>query len=449
MEGGLFAPERRGVKLSEVVFDQAIYPRKTHSPALVQRYAECIDSIEARGNFISVAADMSILDGRHRHLAYLSLTPEGDRDIQVLVYPVEDTAEKLALSLELNSEHGAQVSEEEKRSVSIRLYAEYHWPAEAIAARARVRKVKVLEWTKAIRQEEERRHNETIFEMYLACHTQQEIAAATGLSQPSVKEKIEVLSESFPGTNLIKLSRFEVSTDRRGDPEPDEHGWRPPLYNIWTFARKTNEVEHFGNSEQRILENLLYLYTEPFDIVVDPFAGGGATIDICKRRLRRYWVSDRKPSIIRAGAIRELDVADRLPPLDKRWSDVSLTYLDPPYWKQAEGKYSQDAEDLANMPLDQFTTTLAGIVKRIGARQSKGAIALLIQPTQWHAPERQVVDHVLDLVNAVGNRRLKLAYRISCPYSTEQCLPQMVNWAREKRELLVLTRELIVWKVQP
>ncbi len=33
--------------------------------------------------------------------------------------------------------------------------------------------------------------------------------------------------------------------------------------------------------QSRIVENLLYAYTEPFDVVVDPFAGGGSTIDIC------------------------------------------------------------------------------------------------------------------------------------------------------------------------
>ena len=27
----------------------------------------------------------------------------------------------------------------------------------------------------------------------------------------------------------------------------------PPLYNIWTFAKKNNAVSHFGNSEQRIV----------------------------------------------------------------------------------------------------------------------------------------------------------------------------------------------------
>src|SRR5581483_7025369 len=68
-----------------------------------------------------------------------------------------------------------------------------------------------------------------------------------------------------------------------------------PLYNIWKQQTKTPGSSHYGNSEVRWVDNLLYLYTQPFDIVVDPFAGGGSTIDVCKRRFRRYWASDRKP----------------------------------------------------------------------------------------------------------------------------------------------------------
>jgi hypothetical protein len=150
----------------------------------------------------------------------------------------------------------------------------------------------------------------------------------------------------------------------------------------------------------------------------------------------------------RASEIRKHDlVSDGVPPLNKRWSDVTLTYLDPPYWIQAEGEYSKDATDLANMPLDEFTGTLASIVKDISKRQSKGVIALIIQPTQWKSPERQVIDHVVDLIAAVGNKRLVLETRISCPYSTEQYQPQQVEWAKENKKLLVLTRELIVWRI--
>jgi len=66
----------------------------------------------------------------------------------------------------------------------------------------------------------------------------------------------------------------------------------PPIYNVWKRQTKTNTVDHFGNSEPTWLENLLYLYTDPADIVVDPFAGSGSTIVVCKKRQRRYWVSD-------------------------------------------------------------------------------------------------------------------------------------------------------------
>ena len=38
---------------------------------------------------------------------------------------------------------------------------------------------------------------------------------------------------------------------------------------------KSNDFGHFGNTESTWLDNLLYLYTEPFDVVIDPFAGGG------------------------------------------------------------------------------------------------------------------------------------------------------------------------------
>jgi hypothetical protein len=51
----------------------------------------------------------------------------------------------------------------------------------------------------------------------------------------------------------------------------------PPIYNIWKQQSKTAGVNHFGNSELRWVDNLLYLYTKPFDIVVDSFAGGGST----------------------------------------------------------------------------------------------------------------------------------------------------------------------------
>ena len=93
-----------------------------------------------------------------------------------------------------------------------------------------------------------------IFDMWMACHTQDEIAEATGSKQQTVGDEIATFTE------IGNVSNFGKSLDFTRDNE-----FQPPLYNLWTFAKKTNGVSHFGNSEQRIVDNLLYLYTEPFD----------------------------------------------------------------------------------------------------------------------------------------------------------------------------------------
>jgi adenine-specific DNA methylase len=127
------------------------------------------------------------------------------------------------------------------------------------------------------------------------------------------------------------------------------------------------------------------------------------------------------------------------------WKDVQLVYLDPPYWKQAENQYSTDADDLANMPIEQFRKTLAGIVKAYAEKLSAGAhIALIIQPTQWKSECRKVQDHIAHLINDVD---LEIDVRIQAPYSTEQYNAQQVTWAKENKKLLVISREIIVWKV--
>lgn len=431
--------ETKEVLLSEIVFDENLYPRRQHDPKLVQQYADVIGEIESRRNYISIARDMTLLDGRHRHLAYLKTNDGKDAKVRVFVYQVESEADKFATAVELNSSHGKQLSKEDKRQAVITLYSKHSFPMETVAKLASVRKATALEWTKAIRENEENQLNQSVFDMWLASYTAAETAQTLGIGEQTVRDKVKELStEKFLGTKSWKLSEFA---------DFDEEEGLRPIYNVWTFAKNSSEISHFGSSDPRIVDRLLYLYTEPFDIVVDVFGGGGSTIDVCKNRLRRYWISDRKPIVERENEIRKLDVTQELPPLNKRWSEVSLTFLDPPYWKQAEGKYSDEPEDLANMSLDDFNKTLSGVINGIARKQSKGVIALLMQPTQWNAPDKAFTDHVFDMVRLADAKRLKLVNRISCPYSSQQYTAQMVNWSKKNKELLVLTRELIVWQI--
>ncbi len=425
-------PELKTVRLSEITFDEVIYPRHEHDPALVQRYAECIDEIEAKQHFISVSPDGKLLDGKHRWLGYKKRFEGEDREIQVFVYPVTAPHDQLRLAAKLNSEHGWQLSDSDKQDTAKALYS-YGCSYDDIAATLSVGKKKVSEWLARTVKEQKDRRNRKIADMWLACHTQEEIAAAVAAAQRTVADQIRSFSET-----VLENQSAKSAADHAAD-------FDPPLYNVWKQQERTPGAKHFGNSEVRWLDNLLYLYTQPFDIVVDPFAGSGSTIDVCKKRSRRYWVSDRRPIVEREHEIRAHDMTTGLPPLP-RWQDVKLVYLDPPYWKQAEGEYSNDATDLANMPLGEFTATLAGAIYEFAKKLKPGSvIALLMQPTQWRAPEHQYTDHVADMLRLV---KLPIDMRVQCPYESQQCMPQMVSWAQANRKLLVLSRELVVWRVE-
>jgi len=427
-------PELRTVKLSDIVFDEVVYPRHEHDPALVQRYAECLDEIEAKKNFISVATDMKLLDGKHRWLGYKKKYDGEDREVQVFVYPVTAAHEQLRLAAKLNSEHGWQLTDADKEETAKAMYA-YGCSYGEIAATLSVGKKKVSDWLARTVKEQKDRRDRKIFEMWMACCTQDEIAKSADCPIGTVGRLV--------GDGGFLQSVLENQTKKAAADHATD--FVPPLYNVWKWQERTPGVKHFGNSEPALVDNLLYLYTKPFDVVIDPFAGCGSTIDVCKRRFRRYWVGDRKPVVERAHEIREHDLTAGMPAIP-RWADVKLVYLDPPYWKQAEGRYSQDPADLANMPLDEFTAKLAGIINGFAKKLKPGAmIALLMQPTQWNAPEKQYTDHVADMIRLVT---LPIDLRVQCPYESQQCTPQMVEWAKENRKVLVLSRELVVWRVE-
>ena len=413
-------------KVAEVIYREDLYPRVKTDPALVQKYAENIDVLPP----IEINQNNILIDGYHRLTAYKKLNIE---EIEVTVTETKSEEEVYRLSIERNAKFGMQMNRDDKKACARRLYRFGDGLAEGeIAKLLSVTPKTVSEYVKDIKTQVEEEKNQKIFDMWMASYTQDEIAEAVNMPQRTLSDRFEVLADLEKLPKSLKLSALY------------QDDFEIPIYNIWTFNKKTNDVSHPGNSEQTILDRLLYLYTNPFDIVVDPFAGGGATIDVCKKRLRRYWISDRKPIIEREKEIRNLDITNEDIPLNKRWSEVTLTYLDPPYWKQVEGKYSNDPTDLANMTLEDFTNTLVNFVNKIGEKQTHGVIAMLMQPTQWNASERQYTDHVIDIIKGVN---LPVKYRVSVPYSTQQYTPQMVNWAKENKELLVLTRELIIWRV--
>lgn len=414
------------IRVDQVVFRKDLYPRIESNPATVQKYAEDLTVLPP----IEINQHNELIDGWHRWTAHKKQQAES---IEAIVTETTSDAHLLELAIRRNAAHGMQLSQEDKKNMARQIYnstpeKERDDKKRELAAMLSVSERTVRDWLSRIDKDSKEARNRRIFDLWLACWTVDEIAAECNCGKATISEVCSEMAD-LPESNKPAANHLTDFT--------------PPIYNVWKQQTKTPGVSHFGNTEVNIVDNLLYLYTNPFDIVIDPFGGGGSTIDICKKRFRRYLVSDRKPTVENEGRIRKHDITEGLPK-PPQWSDVKLVYLDPPYWKQAEGRYSDDPTDLANMDKEAFDKALSTIINGFAKKLSPGAfIALIIQPTQWNAPDRQFTDHVGDMLRLV---KLPVDMRYSCPYESQQCNAQMVEWAKENKKTLVLTRELVVWK---
>ena len=428
------------LKTQEVIFREDLYPRIKTNHEIVQKYSENLSVLPP----IEINQHNELIDGWHRWTAHRKTESE---TISAFITQTESDAHLLELAVERNSRHGLQLSQEDKRDMARRIYnstpeRERDGKKKHLAKILSVPERTVRDWLSRIDKDDKERRNKIIFDLWLSCHTQQEIADFLGIGQ----SRLAQMEHFIKIGNLAKIDKTNENLDflTKEQIALSDHAidFDPPIYNVWKRQEKTPGSNYFGNTETQWLDNLLYLYTKPFDIVVDPFAGGGSTIEVCKKRLRRYWVSDRKPTIEREREIRVHDITKGLPSLS-RWEGVKLVYLDPPYWKQAEGKYSQDSEDLSNMSLDEYNKTLSGFINSISKKIVGAHIALIIRATQWNSPDKMFIDHVADMIKMVNS---PLAMRISAPYESQQCNAQMVEWAKFNRQILAINRDIVVWK---
>lgn len=423
----------REIPLADVVFREDLYPRIKHDPATVQRYAEDIDVLPP----IEVNQRNELIDGWHRWTAHKKAERQ---TIRVTVTPTASDVQFLEYAIERNAKHGMQLSIADKQHNAKIIYSAFTGSPTERAEKKRelarllsVHEETVISWVANIDQLAKELRDTKARELWMACYSQEEIGKAVGVSQDTISALLREFSDS---EKLVKLAKQLALYD-----EPD---FSPPLYNVWSWSKNAEGPTHFGNSHSQIVDYLVYLYTQPFEVVIDPFAGSGSTIDVCQRRSRRYLVSDREVIPERATEIRVHDI-NTGPLKPPQWKDVALVYLDPPYWAQAKGRYSDDLEDMANMPLEAFTALLIDTIKSYLSKLRAGAhLALIIQPTQWNSsPEHTFTDHIADMLRAI---KAPIETRIQAPYGTEQCNAQMVNWAKENKQLLVLSREIIVWR---
>jgi DNA modification methylase len=95
-----------------------------------------------------------------------------------------------------------------------------------------------------------------------------------------------------------------------------------------------------GRTPAWVVWNVLMRYTREKDLVVDPFCGGGTTLDVARelgRRALGYDIAPIRPDVFRADA-RKLPLED---------GKADFVFMDPPYSTHIE--YSTDPQCIGNL----------------------------------------------------------------------------------------------------
>ena len=257
-------PIRTTVRFADIVFDEGLYPRvEGHDPAVVQTYARDLEQIEAAERLITLNADNVLLDGRQRMLAYKKRhAGQTDFEVPVWRYPISSPLESFRLACRLQ-DRGKALSNDDRVACAKRLYALGDPSQQEIADALGVSQATISNWLSRTIKDETERKRDAVRALWQACFTQEEIAARVDVPRQTLAEWLQ----SFSNESAPKNSGYS----------PD---FTPPLFNVWKQQTKSGGPRHFGNTEIRWLDNLLYLYTDPGAIVVDPFAGSGSMIDL-------------------------------------------------------------------------------------------------------------------------------------------------------------------------
>lgn len=185
-------------KVSEIVYRTDLYPRINHDPALAQRYGGNLEVLPA----IEVNQHNELIDGWHRWTAHRKADAE---TISVKVTPTKSDSEFLKLAIERNSNHGKQLEESDKKSMAIRLYnAGTGESKEEIARVLSVTPRSISGYLSDIEKQLREERKQKIFDLWMSCHTQEEIADQTGTPQRTIGDEISTFSEIGNVSNFAK-----------------------------------------------------------------------------------------------------------------------------------------------------------------------------------------------------------------------------------------------------
>ncbi|OYT45612.1 DNA methylase [Candidatus Bathyarchaeota archaeon ex4484_40] len=151
---------------------------------------------------------------------------------------------------------------------------------------------------------------------------------------------------------------------------------------FWDFPRQSygltpkGDNKYPGVTPALIIYNLIWRYTDVGDLVVDPMAGSGTTLDVCKEEKRRcicYDIAPPRPDIIQNDS-RKIPLED---------NSVDLIFVDSPYGDNIKYNDHPDCIGKISSETEKFYDELEKVMKECHRILKEGKIIGWLIGDQW------------------------------------------------------------------
>lgn len=263
------------------------------------------------------------------------------------------------------------------------------------------------------------------------------LAAASNPNLAAKLDKLEAGSTTIHAlyTEVRELEAAKLKTS--GD-------FVPKVYNVWNFDAPDPRFgqPHPGRIPGQIVENLLYYYTNIGDLVVDPFAGGGVTIDVCEHHGRQCLAYDLVP---KRDDVQQWDITKGYP-TENFPEGADFIFMDPPYWNQEAEGYSD--ESVSALSMEQFVTFIENLMVYTRVALKVGGHCALIITTQTHRLPESIdyIDWPFCVYYAGTHAGLTPIQRISKPWTTACYAPFQVDAAKRDKKMLGILGDILVFR---
>lgn len=479
------------VKLDQIHFEEKIYPRKQMSQKTVESY---IESLKGGAQFPPIELQKVkypdgkekniILDGMHRFSAYKEY--DSVEEIPATFYKPDnvldleaDREELLTRSTSLNTKHGdrlplSDLGEVVLKIIKLRTKDRIHGIVNELAKQfgydqSTISQLPTSEGKVSVvlkKIEGSRDFKIWALNQLGWGPTDIERYFNFGINRPTISKIVQNIGDNIlndikaqydKGKSVSDIAEFEsapeavlwamILHDEKDDVkrfeefgESDYQDDTPKVYNHWNFKAVDPRLgqDHPGRIPGQIVMNVLYYYTKLGDRVVDPMAGGGSTLDACLimgRKCKAYDVEPRRDDIV------QHDISKGFP---EDIGKCDLIFLDPPYGNIMARQYSK--ESISSASLDDFNKFMKDTARHCESLLNKsGHVALLMEALVDEIDTKDFIDFPFLCVRAFESAGFKEVQRIGVPVSSEVKSALDVDRFKQRKQMLNLNRDLIIF----